>query len=296
MKISKFIWLLFLLMAWTISFAQSTDIEESTAEDEEVSEDVEVSEDTEYNEDDHIFWDPVTDEEESYRANHDAPEPWKSKEKDSYLDENLTPQKGGQKTWEKNRRKLKFEQDKPKAKKKPKKKNKKDKLNDFSGEGLGELLRWGIIVLGIGAIIGLLVYLVQGGSFRQGQKIHVDISDEKLNWIEENLPEADVQSPLEAAIISKEYRKAIRLYFLLIVQKMTLTGEINWQKEKTNRTYILETYNKDFHASFRSCVRIYERVWYGERSVNEDEFLKIEPIFKDLANRFIIPSNTANEG
>ncbi len=280
-NLSKYFFLFFLLGLLSYSsLAQNTDNQQDTEE-------IEATEEDAINviiEDEESFEDMTVAEKEEYFRRHEAPETWTQNTDDDYLKENLARKDGAQKTWEKTRKKLKYKQDK----KKKKKKKTKDKLNKFTGEGWGEIIRWVLIVIGIIVLLGIIVYLAQGGSFRQGKKINVDISDEKLDWIEDNLPEADVQSPLDAAIASKQYRKAIRLYFLLIVQKMTVAGEIDWQKEKTNRTYILETYNKDYHDSFRTCVRIFERVWYGERAVNEDEFVKIEPIFKDLAHRFII--------
>lgn len=276
-------YLLFLLMIGSLPYpllAQNTDnVEAIELFEEEVEDSGEIIEVEE-------FFQETTTEEYNYHENHKKSIPWTGDSTDPYLKEKLDRQEGATQTWEKNRKKLSYNQEKKKTKKK--KLNEKDTLNKFTGEGLDKILQWVLIVIGIIVILGLIIYLAQGGSFRQGQKIGVDISDEKLDWIEENLPEADVLSPLEAAIASHQHRKAIRLYFLLIVQKMTLAGEINWQKEKTNRAYILETYNKVFHDNFRSCVRIYERVWYGERSVNEEEFNKIEPIFKDLVNHFII--------
>ncbi len=220
----------------------------------------------------------------------DEPIPWQQNPDDSYVKESIQRTEGAQDTWKKYHKKMHFSQEIKKKKKKS-----KDELNQFTGKGMGEALKWILIVVGILLIIGFIVYLVQDGSFRQGKKIKVDISEEKLNWIEENLPEADVVSPLESAIDAQEYRKAIRLYFLLIVQRLSQAGAINWQKEKTNRTYILETYNKDFHQDFKTCVRIYERVWYGERTVSEEEFWKIEPIFKQLAANIPQPLETTHE-
>jgi len=280
-KYTKYIFLLLLLgLLSDSSLAQNT--EDDTEVIEAIEEDAEIDFDEDFIQD---FFDA---EEEEYNDTHEESTPWTPNTDDSYLKEKLSRQDAAKKTWEKNRRKLKYNQEKKKEKKKKKSNELKEPLNQFTGEGWGETIRWIFIVLGIILILGLIVYLAQGGSFRQGQKIHVDISDEKIDWIEENLPEADVQTPLDAAIASRQYRKAIRLYFLLIIQKLTVAGEIDWQKEKTNRTYILETYRKDFHDNFRTCVHIYERVWYGERTVNEEEFVKIEPVFKDLANRFII--------
>ncbi len=281
-NLPTYFFLLFLLgLLAPPMLAQNTDNEQ----------DVEVIEDED-------FSDGMTDfEKKEYYETHEESAIWHQKNDDNYLKENLSRQDRANNTWEKTRKRLKYKQEQKKEEKDEEKKKdkKKDNINNFTGEGWGEVIKWIFIVLGIIVLLGLIVYLAQGGSFRQGKKINVDISDEKIDWIEENLPEADVQSPLEAAIQSKQYRKAIRLYFLLIVQKLTNAGEIDWQKEKTNRTYILETYNKDFHDNFRTCVRIYERVWYGERAVSEEEFIKIEPAFKDLAHRFVIKNSDHEE-
>ncbi len=237
------------------------------------------------------YLDPIEQDEAVYNREHPKPKKW-DKQNHAYLQEKITQKNGADALWQKEKKKFKFKQKEKETTKIIEQPD--DYSNAFSGEGWGEGLRVFLLVIGAIFVIGLIIYLVQGGSFRQGKKISVDISDARLNWIEENLPEADVLTPLESAILAKEYRKAIRLYFLLIVQRLTQSGEINWQKEKTNRAYILETYNKNYHAPFKTCVRIYERVWYGERQVDETDFLKIEPTFKQLSEQLstqILPMN-----
>ena len=55
-----------------------------------------------------------------------------------------------------------------------------------------------------------------------------------------------------------------------------------WEKEKTNFSYLIEMRNKPYSEEFETTVSVYEIVWYGERILTKEEYLSLEPRFKNL--------------
>lgn len=105
-----------------------------------------------------------------------------------------------------------------------------------------------------------------------------------LEEIETNLEKADVESFLDKALREKNYRLAVRLYYLAIIKKLSLAGAIKWQKDKTNGHYTKEM-RKAGHPKlkeFRNVTRIFEYVWYSDAQFDGGKFEEVRTDFKDL--------------
>lgn len=105
-----------------------------------------------------------------------------------------------------------------------------------------------------------------------------------LEEIETNLEKADVESFLDKALREKDYRLAVRLYYLAIIKKLSLAGAIKWQKDKTNGHYTKEM-RRAGHPKlkeFRNVTRIFEYVWYSDAQFDEGKFQEVRTDFKDL--------------
>ncbi len=87
---------------------------------------------------------------------------------------------------------------------------------------------------------------------------------------------------LEAAIKNKNYREAVRIYFIAVIKEMKDRSWIRWEKKKTNYHYINEITGRQQQPDFITATRAFEIVWYGNRSLAENEYNQIEPLFKKL--------------
>ena len=101
------------------------------------------------------------------------------------------------------------------------------------------------------------------------------------------IPKSELERMLEAAIAIKDFRKAIRIYFIFILKDLTQKEWIVWNKKKTNMLYIREMKGRPFYKEFKKAVSIYEVVWYGKRSVSEEEYFDVEPFFKSMLTDLI---------
>lgn len=107
-----------------------------------------------------------------------------------------------------------------------------------------------------------------------------------LDQVETNLHEADVEGFLQKALTEKDYRLAVRLYYLAIVKELSLKHAIEWKKDKTNGHYMNELRAKKHPQiqEFRNVTRIFEYVWYSNMDFDGKKFEEVRIAFKDLLN------------
>lgn len=106
-----------------------------------------------------------------------------------------------------------------------------------------------------------------------------------LEKIEENIHESNLDAYLRRALEQEEYALALRLYYLSILKELSIRKKIRWRREKTNRQYILEMKASPLSEAFEEVTRIFERAWYGNRSLGRSAYQALEPKFRALAGR-----------
>lgn len=130
-----------------------------------------------------------------------------------------------------------------------------------------------------GAILFLLAKILQN----MNSSPEIDINKGKvytLKEVEEKILEIDLDKILNDALSAKEYRIALRINFLIIIKKLTLSGKIVWTKEKTNWEYLNEIRDKILADEFKLIVLTFESIWYGEHDLNENQFNKLQSSYE----------------
>ena len=114
-----------------------------------------------------------------------------------------------------------------------------------------------------------------------------------LDEIEENIHEHDFRHYIQQAIEEKNYALAIRLYYLAILKELSIKKNIKWKREKTNREYLREMRSNTSYDSFRQVTQVFERVWYGNGQLAENDFQQLKPNFEQLVEKIQLtsPSN-----
>ena len=158
----------------------------------------------------------------------------------------------------------------------------------FGTGGASAILKFFIIAFAV-VVLVLILWSLLGLGVPKNTKIKDEISASiDIQKIEENIHESDLERYIRQALEKKEYDLAIRLYYLAALKELSLHKAIRWKKDKTNRTYLNEMRQHPSFQPFRSITRIFERVWYGNVDLKEEDYYKIEPEFKqfiDLVNR-----------
>jgi hypothetical protein len=186
-------------------------------------------------------------------------------------------------TWNKERDGLKYT-------KKPAVTKKEYKVSRQSGStmprtntlfDIRKLARGVLIFIAVLLLVFLIVRFLAGDAVLLSKGVKKN-TRANLAQLEENLHEADVELFLKNALKSKEYKLAVRLYYLSIIKSLSISGAIEWKKDKTNGDYLRELrYKKDSrYDDFYVVTRIFEYVWYNEVLFGQNEFEEIQPKFK----------------
>ena len=119
------------------------------------------------------------------------------------------------------------------------------------------------------------VDLIRLKSSSQNLENKVYLSDE-----ERIINEEDLQQLIQKAIADKNYRLAVRYYYLYTLKQLRDAGLIQWHAEKTNRDYVRELPDENLKPRFKNLTFIYDYVWYGNYKPAEKDFESIEKDFK----------------
>lgn len=153
-----------------------------------------------------------------------------------------------------------------------------DELNPFALTGLSSLFGFMNILayLLIIALVGIILYFLLNSIESKDQKILYEDSITE----EEDIEDIDAMKLYLTAMENKDYRTAIRMRFILVLQKFTEQELINWQPEKTNRDYKRELRTSEHYRFFESASNIYDRIWYGNEDISFEDFKKVNPYFE----------------
>ncbi|MCL6266462.1 DUF4129 domain-containing protein [Flagellimonas myxillae] len=94
----------------------------------------------------------------------------------------------------------------------------------------------------------------------------------------------DIQQLIRNALADKNYRLAIRYYYLHVLKLLSEQELIDWQLQKTNDDYINELGNSALKSSFSRATLLYDYIWYGEFNIDQERYSKAEKVFVSLKN------------
>ena len=110
---------------------------------------------------------------------------------------------------------------------------------------------------------------------------------ETLIYEDEDIHEIDLEKLLYKAIADKDYRLAVRYYYLTILKKLSDKKLIDYHKEKTNTEYLFELEHKEMRKHFSYLSYVYSYVWYGEFPIDLQKFKTIENKYKSFTKSII---------
>lgn len=137
------------------------------------------------------------------------------------------------------------------------------------------------IALGVAAIIFMIVKLTGMDIttlFTGKSKVTEVPYTESL----ENIHEISFDEEIEKAIENHNFRLAVRLLYLKALKKLSDTGRIKWEPEKTNIAYVNELKHPVQKQLFSLLTYEFEYVWYGSFDVDNRAFEKIRASFTDF--------------
>lgn len=146
--------------------------------------------------------------------------------------------------------------------------------------GLGKGFFTAIVVLFGIALLAWIILSMTGGIGPKNKRIKSE--DVTLENIEENIHETELEGFIRKALEKGDFPLAIRLYYLAVIKELSLKKIIKWKRDKTNGEYVREARKSKFIADFQELTLIFERIWYGGKTLDKAAFQQLEPKFKKL--------------
>lgn len=151
---------------------------------------------------------------------------------------------------------------------------------------LAEFFSWIPYIL-LGLLLFLLIKFFLNVNARSLLYSKKNQSSVTLSEEEHIIKNEDIQQLIQEAIQQKDYRLAIRYYYLHIL-KMLSDGEfIEWQLQKTNADYISEIEEPELKQPFGHITWLYDYIWYGEFDIDEVKYTRLETTFTSFKKRIL---------
>ncbi len=117
----------------------------------------------------------------------------------------------------------------------------------------------------------LIIKLVNGNTFRLNRRIANNTNYEVFDD-NPDINEIDLDKMLEIVLKKQDYKLAIRIRFLMVIKQLNESEYIKWGKDKTNGEYISDMYEREELPDFIYLVMIFERIWYGDKLPNINDY------------------------
>lgn len=120
-------------------------------------------------------------------------------------------------------------------------------------------------------------------SYRVNNKKYADYFDEV-----EHVDKVNFESLIKEALLSNNYRLAIRYQYLNMLKKLSVAGLIVHSPHKTNIEYTYELTDNKLRESFKQIAFIFDYVWYGENKINHVNYSDLQPsfsVFEDMLTK-----------
>jgi len=137
-----------------------------------------------------------------------------------------------------------------------------------------------IAYIAIIVLIMAVLFMIFNNANRQKKVKIEDVDDDYI----EDIEEVNTIDGFKAALNAGDYRSAIRMQFIRVLQILQENNSINWRPEKTNKDYLRELSGTNLKSEFRELSGIYELVWYGNTKIERDSFEQLNPAFDKFIN------------
>lgn len=215
--------------------------------------------------------------------------------KDDYLEKPVEKKEFDRKKWDDARRGMNYDENTPPPPAKepdPKKEDGDqepvDSSSDYSvsapsGTGV-PVLKYVLVIAIIILLVFLLVKVFAGQSWNKripSEKTIATIEDiEEISMV----PESELERLLREALGRRDFKMAIRIYYVFALRELSEKGLIKWKKDKTNREYLMELSALSQYPVFRDLTILFERIWYGDIELVETDYRRVEPLFKSFTD------------
>lgn len=143
-------------------------------------------------------------------------------------------------------------------------------------------LLFGFVII----LAGVLIFFIIKGLLKQNKGTNkVRLEARNISDAEDNLPDVALDHIYKEALGKSDYKLALRIKFLMVLQQMIDREMVIWRKRKTNQQYIREIHQPNLKIHFKSIANIYDDAWYGPAALTKERYLQIEQQIESLNHK-----------
>lgn len=188
-------------------------------------------------------------------------------------------------SWEKAKNGIEYTQKEKKEKKEETEIVEEITYDDWNFDWVKSPLTKFVVIIVVLIILSVtIVYLLRGTGKGPDRKITEEMSFDLIR-LEEDVPESDFDRFLRLCLDRGDFKTAVRVLYLQLLQQMHHAQWIAWKKNKTNREFLNEVRGRQHYKVFRDLTLAYEIVWYGEQPVNAAQYKGLEEAFHSLKEK-----------
>lgn len=131
-------------------------------------------------------------------------------------------------------------------------------------------------------LLGGLIYWLARNGFLGERTLSKTALPFDINTEPEDISALKIDPLLAQALLNKDYKLATRLRFLALLQSLSQQGQIAWKRDNTNSNYKLQLAGKPIQLGFWQICNVYEKVWYGNYSLDEKAYQNVSEKFDVL--------------
>ncbi len=139
-------------------------------------------------------------------------------------------------------------------------------------------------------ILAGILFLILKGNFRMistktNTKLNNEITENTTIESTSQLLNIGFEQQIEIAENQGNLRLAIRLYYLLAIQKLVNIGLIRFHIKKTNVEYCNDLLGYENYQAFKDCTKYYNYVWFGEFAIDAKKYESIKSVFNQFLSK-----------
>ncbi len=153
----------------------------------------------------------------------------------------------------------------------------------FSGSRGGQGFWFVVAALVLLAVALRVTQTGIGGLFGRRQKTIADGADPLLGVTD--IAAVDLPALLDAAVARGAWREAVRLRYLVALQRLDAAGVVAWSADTTNRAFVRQATARggaDVGRAFADVTRAFDTVWYGGLSVDAARWARVDARYDRL--------------
>lgn len=143
----------------------------------------------------------------------------------------------------------------------------------FSNEGVVPYMRYAFFAIVFIIILFKLLGRKPGALFYSSKKLKETAFEEDIPELANNI---DIDKQILECINSEDYRTAVRLQYIKVLNKLNNHDIIKMKSNKTYHDYYSEIESKDLKQFFIKIGSAYDFVWFGNFSINQNIYNNIE--------------------